>query len=119
METKSDIANVMNKQFSEMGAKLAEKLDNTEANFLDYLKFPNPNRDRMILYLITEPEVVKLIMELDTTKSIGIDEISPKLLKWASAVLAPILTRLFNKCLVAGVYPDSFKIARVKPIQRR
>ena len=32
VRNKSDIANVMNRQFSQMGAKLAEKLDSTAAN---------------------------------------------------------------------------------------
>ena len=31
-------------------------------------------------------------------------------------ILTPILTKLFNKCLLGGIYPDSLKIARVKPI---
>ena len=39
---KNEIANVMNKQFTEMGSKLAEKLDTTEKLFSDYLKNPNP-----------------------------------------------------------------------------
>ena len=40
----------------------------------------------------------------------------PKILKWGAHVLIPILTKLFNKCLLGGIYPDSLKIARVKPI---
>ena len=31
-------------------------------------------------------------------------------------ILTPILTKLYNKCLLGGIYPDSLKIARVKPI---
>ena len=34
-KNKTDIANVMNKQFSEMGAKLADKLDPPETHFTD------------------------------------------------------------------------------------
>ena len=38
IKSKKEIANVMNRQFSEMGAKLAEKLDQTDASIFDYLK---------------------------------------------------------------------------------
>ena len=30
--------------------------------------------------------------------------------------MTPILTKLFNMCLLGGIYPDSLKIARVIPI---
>ena len=37
-------------------------------------------------------------------------------MKWGAPVLIPLLTKLFNKCLVAGIYPESLKIARAIPI---
>ena len=116
IQDKKIIANEMNRQFTEMGAKLAANLNNTEAKFSDYLQFPNPNHDRMIITAITECEVLELINELDVNKSVGIDEIPPKIVKWAAPILAPILTLVFNKCILSGVYPDSLKIARVIPI---
>ena len=44
------------------------------------------------------------------------DEIPAKLLKWAAALFASMLTKLFNKCIEEGVYPDSLKLARVTPV---
>jgi len=110
------IANEMNRQLSETGAKLALQLEPTEKLFTDYLQFPNPNKDRLILHPITEAEVSLLIQDLDIGKSVGIDEISPKIVKWSAPLLVPVLTNIFNKCLVSGIYPDSLKIARVIPI---
>ena len=80
---------------------------------LRYLETPNPNHERFILYSATEPEVEKETQELDISKAIGVDEISPKILKWSSVLLTPILTKLFNMCIMSGIYPDSLKIARV------
>ena len=57
-----------------------------------------------------------LINDLDTNKSVGIDEISPKIVKWSAPLIVPLLTNILNKCMVAGIYPDSLKIARVIPI---
>ena len=104
----------MNRQFTEMGSKLAEKLPSTDACFSDYLK--SPNRKSMFIKKATEFEVGKHVQELEEGKSVGIDEIPPKVLKWASSIIVPILTKIFNKCIAEGVYPDSLKIARVTPI---
>ena len=54
VENKTEIANTMNRQFAEMGAKLAEKLDSTDAHFSDYLQRPNPNHERLVIHVITE-----------------------------------------------------------------
>ena len=99
-----------------MGANLANQLNNTDAHFTDYLLFPNPNHERFILPTIPESKVGKLIEELDEGKGVGVDKTPPKVLKWCAPVLIPLLTKLLNKCLVSGIYPDSLKIARVIPI---
>ena len=106
MKSKKEIANVMNRQFSEMGAKLAEKLNPTHASIFDYLK--NPSEEVLTLSPTTESEVSKLIQELDVSK---FAEIPPKIIKWADHVLTPILTKVFNKSMAAGIYPDCLKIA--------
>ena len=111
---KNEIANVMNKQFTEMGSKLAEKLDTTEKLFSDYLKNPNPKS--FFIQAACEPETEKYINEADINKATGLDEIPAKLLKWAAALFASMLTKLFNKCIEEGVYPDSLKLARVTPV---
>ena len=113
---KIEIANEMNKRFCQMGANLAEKLPTTETNFSEFLQFPNPNHERFILHPVTEPEVDKEAQNLDISKTVGADEISPKIIKWSTALLTPILTKLFNMCLLGGIYPESLKIARVIPI---
>ena len=41
VKDKTEIANAMNKQFAEMGGKLAEKLPATNAKFSDYMKNPS------------------------------------------------------------------------------
>ena len=116
LEDKCDIANEMNKTFSEMGAKLAEKLEPTDSLFSDYLQYPNPNHERFILGMIAESEVGKLMQELDENKSVGLDDIPPKIVKWADFLFCPLLTKIFNKCVLGGIYPDCLKTARVRPI---
>ena len=52
---------------------------------------------------------------LDSNKS---NDISPKLLKALCNSFCPILTYLFNSCMLTGTFPDKLKIARVIPLFR-
>ena len=68
IQDKAKIANEMNKQFVEMGAKLADQLPPTNANFNDYLPKPNLNHERFILHTIPDSKVGNLIEEPDEGK---------------------------------------------------
>ena len=113
---KTEIANEMNREFTQMGDKLASKLPRTSAHFSDYLK--NPNCDSFFHKKASETEVGNQVQDLNENKSVGIDGIPPKLLKWAKALIVPILTKIFNKCICEGVYPDALKLARVTPVYK-
>ena len=54
--------------------------------------------------------------DLDEGKSVGIDEIPPKVLKWVKFLIVPVLTKIFNACISEDIYPDSLKLARVTPV---
>ena len=94
IQDQKEIANEMNKQFVDMGANLASKLNSTNANYHDYLQSPNPNHERFVLRTISESNVGKLIEELDEGKGVGVDNNPPKLVKWGAPLLVPILTKL-------------------------
>ena len=106
---KTEIANEMNRQFTQMGEKLASKLSPTNAHFSDYLK--HPNCDSFFNKKASEVEVGNQVQDLDEGKSVGLDGIPPKVLKWASILIVPILTKIFNTCICEGVYPDKLKLA--------
>ena len=97
-----------------MGSRLAEKLDQTNVKFSDYLE--SPSESSIFLQKATESEVGKLTQETDPSKSVGIDEVPPKVLIWGAEIFVPIITKLFNKCIMEGIYPDSLKLARVTPV---
>ena len=44
------------------------------------------------------------------------DEIPPKFVKLSKCILAPLLTKLFNKCFKQEIFPNPFKLACVIPI---
>ena len=107
VKCKTEIANEMNRQFTQMGSKLAKKLDPTNVKFTDYLE--SPSNTSFYLRKTTDSEVEKLFLETDINKGVGIDETHPKVAKWGVTVFVPIVTKLFNKCCEEGVYPDSLK----------
>ena len=49
----------------------------------------------------------------------GLDQISPKFVKLSKCVLAPLLPRLFNRCIELETFPNNFKIASVIPIPKK
>ena len=102
---KTDIANAMNKQFSEMGSRLAEKLDPSEVNFADYLE--SPSRDSFFIEGVIEPEVEERVEELDINKAIGYHGIPPKLLKWE----VQFLFQFLQNYLICVLLKASIQIA--------
>ena len=64
----------------------------------------------------TEREVLSILNSLNPNKSTGPDDIPTKLLKMCAILIVEPLTKLFNKSLQEGVFPDTWKSAIIKPI---
>ena len=56
---------------------------------------------------------------LDTTKATGIDNIHAKYLKLSAAVIAPVITHIFNCSIKTSVFPSAFKVAKVISIYKK
>jgi len=52
---------------------------------------------------------------LDTTKATGIDNTNAIYLNLSAAVIAPVLTHIFNCSIKTSVFPSAFKVAKVIP----
>jgi len=64
------------------------------------------------LYETSEDEVLSLIENLAEGKTLQYSDIPTKLIKLSAIVLAPILTRICNRCINEGS-SDCFKIAQI------
>ena len=62
---------------------------------------------------ITEHGVLKLLLLLDPNKSLGPDDIPPRVLKDVSSEITPILTSIFNQYISCGTIPDDWRLANV------
>jgi hypothetical protein len=68
---------------------------------------------------VTAFGVQKLLRNLDPEKSVGPDEISPRILKESSKEIYPVLTSIFNQSLSTGEIPDDWLIANIFPRHKK
>ena len=68
---------------------------------------------------ITPGEVLRTLNSLDANKACGSDRLPTKILKMTALLIYEPLTQLFNKSLTTGIYPTSWKKAKVRPIFKR
>ena len=70
-------------------------------------------------FTIQEDEVYNILSTLDPYKAMGIDQISPRLLKSCAVSLCGPLTLLFQKCITLGCIPDEWKQHVITPLFKR
>ena len=68
---------------------------------------------------VSETEVLKLLKELDSSKSMGPDNINPFLIKSMAEVFVKPLTLIFQKSVSSGIVPSAWKEARITPIFKK
>ena len=84
--------------------------------YLDYLK--NPTNNSFYLNPTTPNEIEQLIHKLDCSKSSDIFDISIKIVKLSLAYISPILSNIFNKSFLDGIFPQKLKYAFVLPLHK-
>ena len=61
-------------------------------------------------------EADTIIKELKSGKS---SDIPISLVKAASSIISPYISRLYNRCMCMGIFPKAFKLSRVTPIYKK
>ena len=113
---KQTIADAFCKQFANVGAKYANKINKSNYTFNRYMINRNPNS---IFFTPTdEYEVQQIISNLKKKRSSGHDNISSHLLKQLQFSLKAPLTTLINKSMTEGIMPDKLKVAKVIPLYK-
>ena len=99
----TEISDTFNQHFTNIGENLANNIGKSNVNPTQYLKSPNS------VFSFNEVDIGKvrrLLNQINTKKSPGLDNIPGNLLKIAADILAPSLTKIFNKSLSTGMYPN-------------
>ena len=106
---KRDIVTAFNELFVKAGELNSRSDEKKEVNALNTLlqssslfKFSDVNSD----FVLSE------LRKLDPTKAMGPDNLHPRLLQVAAPFIANPLTKLFNKSLSSGYFPEDFKKAK-------
>ena len=111
-----DIANGLNKHFNTVGQKMANKLPTENEGIYTAVEKIERTLNSIYLQEISIEEVEKLISRLKSNKSPGVDGISNYIVKSSIKIVSPILTKLFNQCMVEGIFPEMLKIACIVPL---
>ena len=115
-KTDSDeFLNRMCEYFAKVGSNLSK---NNPSNISEHKIFSKSIMQSFTLHEFTESEVSLAINDVKCNTAPGMDGISPKFVKIARVALAPILTKLYNKCLQQKCFPDEFKVGQVIPIPK-
>lgn len=113
----TDMAEVFNDFFVNIGPNLAENIPNSNAKFHSFLKDNNPHS--LFFEPITEVEIKEIIDNLNTKKGSGYDGITNFLLKNVINEIISPLTYILNLSLTSGTVPNKMKIARVVPVFKK
>lgn len=117
-----NVCEAFNRFFLTVGSNLANKIPDTyrlsTTNILMYEADYTHDITLSQLRPCNKDEVSKIIDDLDSNSSAGIDGVSTKAIKCIKEVILEPLTCSINDCLAQGLFPDTLKIAKVKPIYK-
>ena len=69
-------------------------------------------------FLCAEEDVYHLLATIDTSKSLGHDDVLGRMLKETALSITSVITELFNQSIVLGKLPDEWKVARMCPVPK-
>jgi hypothetical protein len=78
-----------------------------------------PSENSLFLRPVDPHEVEKIITNLKSKPSCGIDELPSTLIKACAEELTPPLTYIINQSFTEGVFPDLLKVALIKPVHKK
>ena len=67
----------------------------------------------------TTDQIVVVIKKYNTNKADGYDKVSVAMLQLCAAQVAIPLGIIFRKCVITGIFPDSWKYANVQPVHKK
>ena len=103
--------------YCSVGPKLAARIPREGRDA--HLRFMGPRVEKSLFLRPTTPyEIEELCRGLDSSKSVGWDEVSPRVIKGVYRELAGPLSAFLNYCLRESIYPEFFKVARVVPVYK-
>ena len=67
----------------------------------------------------SEEKVFKIIEKIEISKAAGIDKLSGKFLKDGTEILSKLISEICNLSISHGIFPNAYKVAKLKPIFKK
>ena len=114
----TEIAEEFNKHYSNVADKiLNNRKYQGKHHFSKYLK--NPNSKSFMISPTSNNEIIDIISNMDTSKSVGPNSIPNQLIQSIKNSIATPLANIFNKSFLSGIFPDFFKLTKIIPIHKK
>ena len=107
-------SNVLNDFFANLGTNATKNIKHPGGNVFATVR--QPLLTSLFFAPTSSNEIISIVSKLTPKLSTSFDNISVKLLKQIILQIANPLSKIFNKSLLHGIFPDLLKIARIIPI---
>ena len=116
----TEIANVFNTHFVNIGKTLASEIVNNIPDNADYTQYLNtPSVKTCKFKCVTQEDIMRAIDNLENKNSSGYDGISNKILKYIKYEISNALTLIISQMMTTGIFPDAFKKSKITPIFKK
>ena len=112
------IANEFGKFYSQLGSKLASKINKSVKPIEEYLSKIPRTLHSLALHSTSALETEKIAMALPSKTSFGHDKISNVMLKSIITAISTPLSIVFNQSISTGKFPQKMKQAEVVPLYK-
>jgi len=110
-----EIANCFVNFFTNIGPKLAEKIDKCPGrNYSNFLS--NSVVNSMYLSPVTEDEIIKIVSKFRNKTSCGYDDMNMTVVKQIIVSIVQPLKHICNRSFETGIFPNDMKIAKIIPL---
>ena len=111
------VSNLMNKKFVNIADKLLkERKDVVDLKNDEYLS--DSIKNYFVFTEISDSEIQNYIKTMNPNKSVRSDVPSVRFVKLSAKIVSLYLSKLYNKCVEYGVFPNLLKSAEVIPIYK-
>ena len=110
----AEMSIILNESFINVGNDISKSIHHNPKSPTEYLT--NRNSNSIVLSPVNAVEVNEIILNLDSSKSVGPNSIPVKLLKILGLKISHPLATMINQSFSNGIFPSKLKIAKVVPI---